>query len=77
MTIEELIIVLARIAGSLPVVRWAFAGAIIAILVDFSDLFMMNLLNLGGLRDYQAFDKLLDTAGTDCQSSNDNKTTMF
>ena len=45
MTIEELIIVLARIAGSLPVVRWAFAGAIIAILVDFSDLIMMNLLN--------------------------------
>ena len=62
MTIEELVIVFARIAGSLPVVRWAFAGAIIAILVDFSDLFMMNLLNLGGLRDYQAFDKLADIA---------------
>ena len=35
-------------------------GAIIAILVDFSDLFMMNLLTLGGLRDYQAFDKQVD-----------------
>ena len=60
MTLEELIISLARIAGSLPVLRWAFAGALIALLVDFSDLFMMNLLDLGGLRDYQAFDKLAD-----------------
>ena len=60
MTLEELVIASARIVGSLPVLRWAFAGAIIAILVDFSDLFMMNLLTLGGLRDYQAFDKLVD-----------------
>ena len=62
MTIEELVIILARIVGSLPVLQWAFAGAIIAILVDFSDLFMMNLLDLGGIRDYQAFDKLADLA---------------
>ena len=60
MTLEELFISLARIAGSLAVLRWAFAGAIVAILVDFSDLFMMNLLTLGGLRNYQAFDKLID-----------------
>ena len=60
MTLEEFIIASARIAGSLPVLRWAFAGAVIAILVDFSDLFMMNLLPLGGLRDYQAFDKVVD-----------------
>ena len=60
MTIEELVIFGARLLGSLPVLRWAFGGAIIAILVDFSDLFMMNLLNLGGLRDYQSFDKLAD-----------------
>ncbi len=60
MTLEEIVIFLARIAGSLLVLRWAFVGAMIAILVDFSDLFMMNLLNLGGLRDYQAFDKLAD-----------------
>ena len=60
MTLEEFIIASARIAGSLPVLRWAFAGAAIAILVDFSDLFMMNLLPLGGLRDYQAFDKVVD-----------------
>jgi hypothetical protein len=60
LSIEELVILGARILGSLPVLRWAFGGALIAILVDFSDLFMMNLLNLGGVRDYQSFDKLAD-----------------
>ena len=60
MSIEEVIILVARFIGSLPVLRWAFAGALIAILVDFSDLFMMNLIDLGGLRDYQSFDKLAD-----------------
>ena len=60
MTFEELIIAAVRIAGSLPVLRWAFAGAILAVFVDFSDLFMMNLLELGGVRDYQSFDKLVD-----------------
>lgn len=59
-TIEELIIAIARTVGSLPVLRWAFAGAIIAILVDFSDLFMKNLLDLGGIRNYQSFDKWVD-----------------
>lgn len=51
---------LVRVAGSLPVLRWAFAGSLIAILVDFSDLFLHGWLNLGGLGDYQSFDKLLD-----------------
>ena len=60
MSIEEVIILGARFIGSLPVLRWAFAGALIAILVDFSDLFMMNLIDLGGVRDYQSFDKLAD-----------------
>ena len=60
MTLEELIIAAARIAGSLPVLRWVFAGAILAILIDFSDLFMMNLLSVGGVRDYQSFDKAVD-----------------
>ncbi len=62
MTLEELIIAAVRIAGSLPVLRWAFAGAILAILVDFSDLFMMNLLPFGGVQDYQSFDKTVDLA---------------
>ncbi|MDA0676656.1 MAG: hypothetical protein O2788_01475 [Chloroflexi bacterium] len=60
MTLEMLIIGLIRIAGSLPVLRWAFAGALIAILVDFSDLFLKGWIDLGGIGDYQTFDKLLD-----------------
>jgi hypothetical protein len=60
MTTEMLIIAAVRILGSLPVLRWPFYGAIIAILVDQSDLFMMNLLDLGGVTDYQTFDKYLD-----------------
>jgi hypothetical protein len=61
-TIEEIIISIVRIAGALPVLRWALAGALIAIAVDFSDLFQMNLLDLGGVGDYQALDKWLDVA---------------
>lgn len=48
-----------RAAGSLPVLRWPFAGAIIAVLVDFSDLFLWNLFDLD-FDDYQAFDKWVD-----------------
>ena len=62
MTTEEIIISIVRVAGALLVLRWAFAGALIAIAVDLSDLFLMNLLDLGGLRDYQALDKWLDLA---------------
>ena len=62
MTLEQLIIGLVRIAGALPVLRWALAGALIAILVDFSDLFLMDLIHLGGLKNYQAFDKWMDLA---------------
>ena len=62
MTTEELIIAVVRVAGALLVLRWAFGGALLAIAIDFSDLFMMNLLDLGGVRNYQAFDKLLDLA---------------
>jgi hypothetical protein len=60
MTLEQLVIGLIRVTGSLPVLRWAFAGALIAIVVDFSDLFFMGVLDLGGLRNYQVFDKWLD-----------------
>ena len=62
MTAEELIIAVVRIAGSLPVLRWAFFGGVLAVLVDLSDLFLMGLLDLGGVRNYQAFDKWLDLA---------------
>ena len=60
MTLEEVVIAIVRIAGSLPVLWFPFAGGILAVLVDFSDLFMMNLLDLGGVRDYQVFDKWVD-----------------
>ena len=60
MTAEMVVIGAIRVAGSLPVLRWPLAGALIAILVDFSDLFLRSWLELGGLGDYQAFDKYLD-----------------
>jgi hypothetical protein len=60
MTLEELIIAAYRVIGSLPVLRWPFIGGIVAILCDLGDLFLMNLLDLGGVRNYQTFDKWLD-----------------
>ncbi len=54
------IIALTRLAGSVAVLRWPFYGSLLAILVDLSDLFVMNLLDLGGVRNYQTFDKALD-----------------
>lgn len=59
-TLEMAVIGAVRVLGSLPVLRWAAAGAVIAILTDLSDLFLMNLLSLGGVYDYQSFDKLFD-----------------
>jgi hypothetical protein len=49
-----------RLAGSLPVLRWALFGAVLAILVDLSDLFLRAYLDLGGVRNYQSFDKWCD-----------------
>jgi hypothetical protein len=66
MSTEEAIIAAVRVAGSLLVLRWAFVGGVIAVLVDLSDLFMMNLLQLGGVSDYQAFDKWLDQVYMAC-----------
>jgi len=62
MTTEELIIAVVRVAGSLPVLRWALAGGLLAIVVDLSDLFQLNLLDLGGVANYQVLDKWLDLA---------------
>lgn len=60
MTTEEIIIAVVRVIGSLPVLVFPFPGAIVAMLTDMSDLFLMNLLHEGGVRDYQEFDKWLD-----------------
>ena len=57
---EVLVIGAIRVAGSVPVLRWAFVGGLIAVFVDLSDLFWRNLLDLGGVANYQSFDKYLD-----------------
>lgn len=54
------VIGLYRVAGALPVLRWPFAGALVALLTDFGDLFLMDWL--GGIGDYQRFDKVCDLA---------------
>jgi hypothetical protein len=59
-TTEELIIAIVRVLGSLPVLVWPFPGAILAMVTDLSDLFLRSYLDLGGVHDYQEFDKWLD-----------------
>ncbi len=60
MTLEVIVIAVIRIAGSLPVLRWPFLGGLLAIVVDLSDLLLRDLLDLGGVPDYQSLDKWLD-----------------
>ena len=60
MTPEVLVIGAIRILGSLPVLRWPLAGGILAVVVDLSDLLLRDVLDLGGIPDYQAFDKWVD-----------------
>lgn len=57
---EALVIGLIRAAGSLAVLRWAFVGGLIAVFIDLSDLFWRQLIDLGGLPNYQAWDKWVD-----------------
>jgi hypothetical protein len=59
-TLEVIVIAAIRILGSLPVLRWALLGGLLAILVDLSDLLLLGLLDLGGVPDYQRLDKWLD-----------------
>jgi hypothetical protein len=60
LTAEILVIAAIRICGSLPVLRWPLAGGILAILVDLADLLLRDVLELGGIGDYQTLDKWLD-----------------
>jgi hypothetical protein len=60
MTAEVVVIAIIRIAGSVPVLRWPLAGGILAIFVDLSDLLLRDTLDLGGIPDYQSFDKWID-----------------
>jgi len=66
MTLEVFVIAAIRIAGSLPVLRWPLAGGLLAILVDLSDLLLRDLLDLGGVPDYQGLDKWLDQVYLAC-----------
>jgi hypothetical protein len=65
-TPEVLVIAAIRVAGSLPVLRWAFAGGLLALLVDLSDLLLRDSLDLGGVPDYQSIDKWLDQVYMAC-----------
>jgi hypothetical protein len=58
MTWQVAVFVAYRVAVSLPTLRWPFAGALIAIVGDFCDLFLMDAI--GGIDDYQRLDKLCD-----------------
>jgi hypothetical protein len=53
-----------RVVGSLPVLRWPFWGAVVAILCDLCDLLLFNLamvyLGWPGFDGYQTFDKWAD-----------------
>lgn len=60
MTLEVIVIGLYRVVGSLPALKWPLAGGLLAIFVDLTDLFWMDVLDLGGIPDYQLFDKVAD-----------------
>ena len=60
MSLEEIIVITVRLLGSIPVLYFPFFGSIFAILVDLSDLFIIGNLDLGGVRNYQKLDKILD-----------------
>ena len=55
-----LLIAVVRILGSLPVLRWPFAGGILAIFVDLLDLILLDWLDPLAFGYYQSFDKYLD-----------------
>lgn len=63
-TWQVAVFVLYRVATALPTLRWPFAGALVAIVGDFCDLFLMDAI--GGIDDYQRLDKLCDLAYLVC-----------
>ena len=66
MTLEVLVFAIFRIAGSLPVLRWPLAGGLLAIGVDLADLLVRDLVDLGGISDYQSLDKWMDQVYLAC-----------
>jgi hypothetical protein len=66
MTVEVLVFAAFRVAGSLPVLRWPLAGALVALVIDLADLLLRDLVDLGGIPDYQSLDKWLDQVYMGC-----------
>jgi hypothetical protein len=66
MTLEVLVFAAFRILGSLPALRWPLAGGLLAVGVDLADLLVRDLVDLGGLPDYQGLDKWLDQVYMAC-----------
>ena len=60
MTWQVVVFVAYRVATALPTLRWPLAGALVALVGDFCDLFLMDAI--GGIADYQRLDKLCDLA---------------
>lgn len=60
MTLEIVLFALYRVVTSLPVLRWPLAGGLLAIGGDLTDLLLRDLVDLGGVGDYQLLDKVLD-----------------
>jgi hypothetical protein len=60
MTPEIVLFAAFRVATSLPVLRWPLAGGLLAIAGDLADLLLRDVVDLGGVGDYQLLDKALD-----------------
>jgi hypothetical protein len=61
MTAETLIIVLIRLVVPLSILRWPFFGGVLSFVADALDIVLASLIDLGGLWNYHALDKYLDT----------------
>jgi hypothetical protein len=60
MTAEMVLFAAFRIATALPVLRWPLAGGLLAVAGDLADVLLRDLVDLGGVGDYQLLDKALD-----------------
>ena len=60
MTTEVLIVVAIRLIVPVTILRWPFVGALLSLIVDALDIILIQLLDLGGVGDYQRLDKYLD-----------------
>jgi hypothetical protein len=49
-----------------PALRWPLAGGLLAVGVDLADLLVRDVVDLGGLPDYQSLDKWLDQVYMGC-----------